>query len=291
VRSKDRLKDNWQFYFLSPQMEIFKSNKAVLDYISSQSDTYTQEDFDKVKTWIEDEQRARRGENYTWNEDKSLPDGWKMRRVVTNSNNIREFFLTPDGDHIAGRRKAIEVMKDRGIYDQKIIAKMVKEMKRVSEKNHKKSTLGKKQSEDDQDGDGWGPGEIPAGSSQDWVEDSNDPNDDYYQDNQEIGEEEEDEEEEIDFSQMYPADGPMSDSVDNIDMKDLIPEYEPVEITPVEAGQDDYSNDEDEDEDGFNDAEEITDDMLDNDQSDASIRVEDIKIEPDINMALLHQYM
>ena len=214
-----------------------------------------------------------------------------MRRVVTNSNNIREFFLTPDGDHIAGRRKAIEVMKDRGIYDQKIIAKMVKEMKRVSEKNHKKSTLGKKQSEDDQDGDGWGPGEIPAGSSQDWVEDSNDPNDDYYQDNQEIGEEEEEEEEEIDFSQMYPADGPMSDSVDNIDMKDLIPEYEPVEITPVEAGQDDYSNDEDEDEDGFNDAEEITDDMLDNDQSDASIRVEDIKIEPDINMALLHQYM
>ena len=70
-------------------------------------------------------------------------------------------------------------------------------------------------------------------------------------------------------------------------MKDLIPEYEPVEITPVEAGQDDYSNDEDED--GFNDAEEITDDMLDNDQSDASVRVEDIKIEPDINM--FQQYM
>ena len=56
-------------------MEIFKSNKAVLDYISAQSQTYSQEDFDKVKTWIEDEQRARRGENYTWNEDKSLPDG------------------------------------------------------------------------------------------------------------------------------------------------------------------------------------------------------------------------
>ena len=126
------------------------------------------------------------------------------------------------------------------------------------------------------------------------MEDSNDPNDEYYQDNQEDGEElevEEEEEEEIDFSQMYPADGPMSDSVDNIDMKDLIPEYEPVEITPVEAGMEEYSNDEDEDEDGFNDAEEITDEMLDNDQSDASIRVEDIKIEPDINMALLHQYM
>merc|ERR1719510_2094245 len=97
----------------------------------------------------------------------------------------------------------------------------------------------------------------------------------------------EEEEEEIDFSQMYAADGPLSDSVDNIDMKDLVPEYEPVEITPVEAVQDEYSNDEDEDEDDFNDAEEITDDMLDNDQSEAPVRVEDIKIEPDIMM--LHQ--
>merc|ERR1712218_299903 len=96
----------------------------------------------------------------------------------------------------------------------------------------------------------------------------------------------EEEEEEMDFSQMYAADGPLSDSVDNIDMKDLVPEYEPVEITPVDA-QDDYSNDEDED--GFNDAEEITDDMLDNDQIDAPVRVEDIKIEPDINM--FQQYM
>merc|ERR1711953_912913 len=52
VRSKDRLKDNWQFYFLSPQMEIFKSNKSVLDYIASQSDTYSSEDFEKVESDI-----------------------------------------------------------------------------------------------------------------------------------------------------------------------------------------------------------------------------------------------
>merc|ERR1712241_1236319 len=123
---------------------------------------------------------------------------------------------------------------------------------------------------------------------------SNDPPEEYYQDNQEEGEEEEEEEGEMemeemgmDFSQMYATDGPLSDSVDNIDMKDLVPEYEPVEITPVEADQDNFSNDEDED--GFNDAEEITDDMLDNDQIDAPVNVEDIKIEPDINM--FPQYM
>ena len=75
VRSKDRLKDNWQFYFLSPQMEIFKSNKAVLDYITAQSETYTQEDYEKVKIYIEEEQRERRSGNYTWHDSKSLPDG------------------------------------------------------------------------------------------------------------------------------------------------------------------------------------------------------------------------
>ena len=40
-RSKDRLKDNWQFYFLSPQMEVFKSNKTVLDNIAKDTN-YTQ---------------------------------------------------------------------------------------------------------------------------------------------------------------------------------------------------------------------------------------------------------
>ena len=174
-KTKDRLKDNWQFYFLSPQMEIFKSIKAGLDYITSQPDTYSQEDYERMKNWIEEEQRSRRGENYEWHDHGSLPQGWKMRKVTTNSNNIREFFLTPDGDHIAGRRKAIEVMKEKGIYDQKIIAKMVKEMKRVSQKNHGKSTQCKKKKEDSSDdeghGDEWGQGQLPAGSD-DWQDDS-----------------------------------------------------------------------------------------------------------------------
>ena len=33
-------------------MEIFKSNKSVLDYIASQSDTYSSEDFEKVESDI-----------------------------------------------------------------------------------------------------------------------------------------------------------------------------------------------------------------------------------------------
>merc|ERR1719323_1032222 len=298
VRSRDRLKDNWQFYFLSPQMEIFKSIKAVLDYISSQSETYTQEDSDKLKDYIEEEQRSRRGENYTWSEHGSLPQGWKMRKVVTNQNNIREFFLTPDGDHIAGRRKAIEVMKDKGIYDQKIIAKMVKEMKRVSQKNHNKSSQSKKKkgdSSEEEDNGEWGQGQLPAGhggAQDDWQDDSL-SQEQYYND------------ETMEDIPMYDEEQLSSDPVENIDIQDLVPEYEPVadydqtvEITPVgeaahemtpatghDPGHQSYTDDED-DEEGFNDAEEITDDMLDNDQNSAN-NVEDIKIEPDINIALL----
>jgi hypothetical protein len=57
--------------------------------------------------------------------------------VVTNSRNIREFFLTPDGDQIAGRKKAIEVMREQRV-EKRIIDAQVKKMKQVSFKNQNK---------------------------------------------------------------------------------------------------------------------------------------------------------
>ena len=91
--------------------------------------------------------------------------------------------------------------------------------------------------------------------------------------------------------QMYDEEQLSSDPVENIDIQGLVPEYEPVEITPVGNVTNSYSDEEDDDdEEGFNDAEEITDDMLDSDQA-APANVEDIKIEPDINIAMMQQYM
>jgi len=312
VRSKDRLKDNWQFYFLSPQMEIFKSNKAVLDYITSQSDTYSQEDYEKVKIWIEEEQRARRGENYTWNEDPSLPAGWKMRTVVTNSNNIREFFMTPDGDHIAGRKKAIEVMRDQGIYEKKDIDKMVKEMKRVTERNQKKPPV------QNPDVDGWGPGSVPNNAGEWQGDDSVSQEDDSmsqgylpHSKQEWMGTPEEastdphsffssDDEDEMEDMRMFEDDDEVRNDPlnnvelvhNNIDMQGLVPEFEPVEITPVVQEVSHEEGFSDDDEDGFNDAEEITDDFLEtepsNNTSEPPVSVEDIKIEPDINNLLQH---
>ena len=263
IRSKDRLKDNWQFYFLSPQMEIFKSNKSVLDYITAQSETYSSEDYEKVKIWIEEEQRERRGNNYTWDEDASLPQNWKMRTVVTNSNNIREFFLHPNGDHISGRKKAIEIMRDEGGYEKKEYDKMIRKMKQVSDRNQNKPS--QHQTEDG----GWGPGgaaaredtpdtwtiegegEYESGALPYGHEGSEEPSHSFYSDEDDT---------EMEDMRMFEEDQNQShDGDDTIHLGGFVPEFEPVEITPVDYNEN--GDEEEEDEDGFNDVEEITDDM------------------------------
>ena len=92
--------------------------------------------------------------------------------MITNSNNIREFFLHPNGDHISGRKKAIEVMREEGGYEKKEFDKMIRKMKQVSDRNQNKPSQ-----HQTSDG-GWGPG----GNSKDrdtdddeWRGDSIDP--------------------------------------------------------------------------------------------------------------------
>ena len=71
--------------------------------------------------------------------------------------------------------------------------------------------------------------------------------------------------------------------------------FEPVEITQVNASKGnsykDEDDEDDEDEDGFNDAEEITDDLLETAQTPSSVNDENTKIELDINIGILQQYM
>merc|ERR1712029_1125822 len=161
----------------------------------------------------------------------------------------------------------------------------IQEMKSVSKRNQGKSTMSSKMKthddtdeEEEANGDEWGQGQIPAGS-QDWQEDNTNEDTiepEYYGDDT------------MEDMVIEDEEQLSSDPVENIDIKDLVPEFEPVEITPVNN----YTDEDDEDdEDGFNDAEEITDDLLETDQAPSSVNVEDIKIEPDINIGMLQQYM
>ena len=42
--------------------------------------------------------------------------------------------MHPNGDHISGRKKAIEVMREEGGYEKKEFDKMIRKMKQVSDK-------------------------------------------------------------------------------------------------------------------------------------------------------------
>merc|ERR1712018_1067971 len=99
---------------------------------------------------------------------------------------------------------------------------------------------------------------------------------------------------EMEDMQMFDEGGHTQD--DTIHLGGFVPEFEPVEITPVNYNEN-REEEEDYDEDGFNDVEEITDDMCEvsHDVSGAEdhfIQEGDIKveIEPDINQ-MMSQYM
>ena len=55
-----RVQGEGKIYFLSPQMDIFKSNKAVLDFINSHSEMFSQEDIKKIQSFIKERQKIRK---------------------------------------------------------------------------------------------------------------------------------------------------------------------------------------------------------------------------------------
>ena len=151
-------------------------------------------------------------------------------------------------------------------------------MKRVTERNQKKPTV------HNPEVDGWGPGGVATPQAVDWQGDDS-ISQEYLQPKQEwMGTPEEastdphsffssDDEDEMEDMRMFEEDEEVHNDPlnnvelvhNNIDMQGLVPEFEPVEITPVETSHEEGFSDDDED--GFNDAEEITDDFLETEPS------------------------
>jgi len=79
------------------------------------------------------------------------------------------------------------------------------------------------------------------------------------------------------------------DGSQHFDLSGMEPEFEPVEITSLDYGDEEKDEEEEEDDDedddeenGFNDVEEITDDSIQYSNDSETVRPENIKIEPDI---------
>jgi len=113
--------------FLSRDLEIFKSNKAALDYMSYNN--YSDHEIDQFKLLTEDQQKWRRAENFNWETEEGLPEGWKTRSTKCSNKKIRVFLLAPDGSQITGRRQAIDYMLLEG-YPVHDIDKMMKSLRK-----------------------------------------------------------------------------------------------------------------------------------------------------------------
>ena len=53
-------------------------------------------------------------DKYTWRSPDNLPRGWKVRRKLSRSRKMIEFFLTPDGKMLRGKAAAMAHMATQG---------------------------------------------------------------------------------------------------------------------------------------------------------------------------------
>ena len=68
--------------------EVFKSFRTILDMMKSSED-YTKVDINKVRKFMLAKSSVRRKTMETWEDDKDLPDGWKVR-IPEGENESKE---------------------------------------------------------------------------------------------------------------------------------------------------------------------------------------------------------
>jgi len=121
--SHPMLPENWRikrkitgkgFLFFTSEGFIFSLKKAI-SYIEKHPQQYTSEDSSGVsfvaKTFAD---KASPKQSYVWAEHKTVPKGWKVRKIATRDNHGREYFLSPQGKQIGGRIKTIKFLVAQG---------------------------------------------------------------------------------------------------------------------------------------------------------------------------------
>ena len=103
--------------FLTKSGEILRSTRSAIEHVKS-SKKFSKKDLDKLEEFALNESRKSRGTNYVWLEDKSLPQGWKMRKHPGPKQKV--FFLAPNGDSFATRRQGLKFMIDNCMKERDI---------------------------------------------------------------------------------------------------------------------------------------------------------------------------
>ena len=104
---------------LSSEGQEFKSFLKTQEYLQS-TNKYSESHLDDLKLLCEEKATERRQGDASWEEDPSVPGGWKMRVTVDGKKNEKEFFLAPDGRQFTGRRVALKTMIEDGFPEDSI---------------------------------------------------------------------------------------------------------------------------------------------------------------------------
>ena len=108
---------------LSSEGHEFKSFLKAHEYLQSNG-RYDKSNVEDLKMLCDEKATERRQGDSSWEEDPSVPRGWKMRVMVEGkAKSEKEFFLAPDGRQFPGRRVALKTMVDEG-FAEDVIAEM-----------------------------------------------------------------------------------------------------------------------------------------------------------------------
>ena len=104
--------------FLTKDAITITGYKQAARYIK---DKLTEKEVARFEQLMAEEASSSRKEHYKWEEDESLPPGWKMR--TGKDKLVKEFFLAPDQTQYTSRRVAYQAVIRQGLGEE-VVARM-----------------------------------------------------------------------------------------------------------------------------------------------------------------------
>ena len=104
--------------FLTKDATTITGYKQAARYIK---DKLTEKEVARFEQLMAEEASSSRKEHYKWEEDQSLPPGWKMR--TGKDKLVKEFFLAPDQTQYTSRRVAYQAVIRQG-HGEEVVARM-----------------------------------------------------------------------------------------------------------------------------------------------------------------------
>ena len=101
------MKDAGNFTLLTSEGDTLESWCSAMEYIKA-SQSYTHGDEERLRKAMEEKSKEKRLEGYEWEEDDTVPPGWRSRRAQSKTE--KQYFLSPQGLSFASRFVAYQHM-------------------------------------------------------------------------------------------------------------------------------------------------------------------------------------